>query len=108
MLYRERRGILTDERKHGFVWDAGKEAINIEKHGVDFVTATKAFKDPHLRIFVDANHSHQEERFFCFTKVKERVITVRFSYREGKIRIIGVGFWRKGAKYYDQKKYENN
>ena len=26
-----------------FEWDLAKEAINLEKHGVNFVTASKAF-----------------------------------------------------------------
>jgi hypothetical protein len=36
-------------------------------------------------------------------KVNNRIITVRFTYREGKIRIIGAGYWRKGKKYYEKK-----
>jgi len=30
------------------------------------------------------------------------ILTVRFVYREGKIRIFGAGFWRKGRKYYEE------
>lgn len=32
-------------------------------------------------------------------------MTVRFTYREESIRIIGAGYWRKGKKIYEQ---ENN
>ena len=86
-----------------FIWDSEKEFLNIQKHGVDFQTAAKAFKDPNRKIYTDSKHSQEEERFFCIGKVEGQVVTVRFLYREGKIRIIGAGLWRKGEKYYDQK-----
>lgn len=92
-----------DTEQGSFVWDPAKEGLNIQKHGVDFRTAAFAFKDPQRKIFVDERHSRTEERLFCVGKVKGRVLTVRFLYREGKIRIIGAGYWRKGAKDYDQK-----
>lgn len=31
------------------------------------------------------------------------ILTVRFIYRENKIRIIGAGYWRKGKKTYEEK-----
>jgi len=86
-----------------FVWNFEKELTNIAKHGVDFTTAAKAFKDPKRKIYIDAKHSRQEERFFCLGKVDDKVLTVRFAYRDGKIRIIGAGYWRKGEQYYEEK-----
>jgi uncharacterized DUF497 family protein len=86
-----------------FVWDLVKEKTNISKHGVDFTLAAQAFTDPHRKIFIDEKHTQSEERYFCLGKVKGRVLTARFLYRDNKIRIIGAGFWRKGSKYYDQK-----
>jgi len=85
-----------------FVWDADKEQENIHKHGVDFAAAAKAFKDPKRKIYVDSKHSEKEERMFCLGKVLGRVLTVRFTYRGDKIRIIGAGYWRKGAVYYEK------
>jgi hypothetical protein len=29
-------------------------------------------------------------------------VTVRFTYREGVIRIYGAGYWRKGRKIYEE------
>lgn len=29
-------------------------------------------------------------------------LTVRFAYREGVIRIIGAGYWRRGKKIYEE------
>ena len=84
-----------------FVWNAEKEAANIEKHGVDFVTAAKAFADPRRRTFHDDKHSGKEPRQFCIGMADGKVITVRYVLRQGKIRIFGAGFWRKGEAYYE-------
>ncbi len=91
------------QHESDFVWDPVKEEINIKKHGVDFRTAAKAFRDPKRKIYVDARHNQQEERLFCIGQVETRIITVRFIYRDGKVRIIGAGYWRKGVSYYDKK-----
>ena len=85
-----------------FTWDPKREKENIAKHGVNFVTASKAFKDPDRKIYIDSKHSAKEHRLFCMGKVSNKVLTVRFVYREGKIRIFGAGFWRKGRKYYEK------
>jgi uncharacterized DUF497 family protein len=85
-----------------FIWDYSKESENIVRHGVGFTTAALAFKDPNRKIYTDSKHSETEERFFCIGKVNGRVMTVRFTYRFEKIRIIGAGYWRKGVKYYDK------
>ena len=88
--------------KSSFVWDPIKELINIRKHGIDFVTAAKVFKDPKRKLFIDENHSKDEPRYFCVGRVKNSIITVRFTYRANKIRIIGAGYWRKGIRYYEE------
>lgn len=86
----------------GFAWDAEKERENIGKHGVDFAAAARAFADPARRIYTDQKHSTREERFFCMGRVDGRVLMVRFTYRAGTIRIIGAGYWRKGARCYEK------
>lgn len=85
-----------------FVWNVGKEAANIRKHGVDFETAARVFQDPARKIFVDERHSEMEERLFCVGQVEGTVLTVRFTYREERIRIYGAGYWRRGRRYYEQ------
>ena len=87
-----------------FVWDAEKEKENIRKHGISFEAAMGAFKDTGRRIYVDAKHSEQENRFFCLGKVEGKVLTVRFTYRDGRIRIIGAGNWRRGKVIYEKNK----
>lgn len=79
-----------------FVWDEGKELSNIQKHGIDFITASKVFKDPQRKIYTDSKHTKKEERFFCIGKVEGIILTVRFVYRQGRIRIFVAGCWRKG------------
>jgi uncharacterized DUF497 family protein len=50
----------------------------------------------------DVTQSLEEVRFFCCGKVEDGILRVRFTYREGKIRIFGAGYWRKGKKIYEQ------
>ena len=87
-----------------FNWDEDKNNLNIKKHGVSFYEAQLAFLDPHRIIAEDLDHSQLEKRYYCFGKVGEHIITVRFTYRDNFIRIIGAGYWRKGKKIYEQKK----
>ncbi len=61
-----------------------------------------AFADPARIIVEDLDHSVHENRFFCIGKVRSGIMTVRFTHREGRIRIIGAGYWRKGKKIYEQ------
>jgi uncharacterized protein len=88
--------------KTRFEWDAAKDFANQRKHHVAFALAQFAFADPQRVIAKDTYHSDQEPRFYCFGWVDERVLTVRFTYREGLIRIIGAGFWRKGKTIYEE------
>jgi len=86
-----------------FEWDEAKDRANRAKHGVGFEGAQKAFFDPGRIIAEDLSHSSSEQRFFCFGDVEGGVMTVRFTWRAGRIRIFGAGYWRKGKKIYEQK-----
>lgn len=92
-----------DKNCGSFIWNIERELSNINKHGVNFTVASGAFKDPKRKVYIDSKHSKKEERFFCIGKVEGKIITVRFTYRSGKIRIFGAGYWRKGEKYYEKK-----
>ena len=86
-----------------FDWDKRKDAENQGKHGVPFRVAQHAFADPHRVIAEDTLHSSaKERRYFCFGSVDDGVLTVRFTYRSGVIRIIGAGYWRKGKAIYER------
>ncbi len=81
-------------------WDDDKDKQNQDKHGISFEFAQYAFADPNRIIAEDLNHSQKEKRYYCFGKVGDGIITVRFTYRGDAIRVIGAGYWRKGRKIY--------
>ena len=88
-----------------FEWNDDKDRLNQTKHGVSFEEAQEAFFDPHRHIAIDVVHSTKTEtRYYCFGKVNNEVMTVRFTKRNGVIRIIGAGHWRKGRKIYETQK----
>ncbi len=87
-----------------FVWNVHKEKANILKHGVGLAEASQVFWDAALRIYVDDAHSVTEERYFGVGDVNGRIMMVRFTYRNKKIRIFGAGYWRKGKGLYEKKK----
>ena len=88
--------------KTRFEWDDAKDKENEAKHGVAFAMAQRAFLDPDRVIAEDTTHSTKEERFYCIGRVGDGIITVRFTYRSGVIRIFGAGYWRKGKKLYEK------
>lgn len=85
-----------------FEWNLDKDAENQRKHNVSFSLAQEAFSDPNRVIARDLAHSRSEERYYCFGSVGGGVLTVRFTYRNDVIRIIGAGYWRKGKRIYEQ------
>jgi uncharacterized DUF497 family protein len=68
--------------------------------------AQEAFFDPHRVIAEDLEHSGDEQCFYCFGRVGGGVMTVRFTWRAGRIRIFGAGYWRKGRTIYEQQNRE--
>ena len=85
-----------------FEWDDAKDRLNRAKHGVSFALAQHAFLDPKLVIAEDLRHSGTERRYYGFGRVGDGVMTVRFTWREQRIRIFGAGYWRKGRTIYEQ------
>ena len=86
-----------------FEWEEKKNKDNQNKHGLSFDVAQYAFADPNRIIAEDLSHSDKEKRYYCFGKVNDGIITVRFTYRKNIIRIYGAGYWRKGKKIYENK-----
>lgn len=87
-----------------FEWDEAKSLENQKKHHVSFIDAQYAFLDKNRVIAEDLGHGQREKRYYCFGIDREGagILTVRFTYRSGRIRIIGAGYWRKGKKIYEQ------
>jgi uncharacterized DUF497 family protein len=96
-------GVSVEDEEFGgqFVWHIAKNAINIRDHKVSFYEAVRVFDDENYFIISDASHSENEARYFCFGRVEGRVLTLRFTLRGRKIRIIGAGYWRKGKQLYE-------
>lgn len=88
--------------KARFEWNAAKDRENRRKHGVGFAHAQFAFADPRRVIAIDTVHGGGEERYFCIGNAGEGILTVRFTWREGVIRIFGAGYWRKGKRIYER------
>ena len=85
-----------------FEWDLDKDRGNQSKHGVSFGDAQLAFADSRRVIAEDLSHRSSEKRFYCFGEVGGGILTVRFTYREGIIRIFGAGYWRRGKRIYER------
>lgn len=85
-----------------FEWDPDKNRENQRKHGVSFEFAQYAFADPDRVIAEDISHSQDEQRYFCFGRIGDAILTVRFTHREDAIRVFGAGYWRKGKAIYEQ------
>jgi uncharacterized protein len=85
-----------------FEWDDAKDRTNQAKHGVTFELAQRAFLDRSRVIAEDIDHSGKETRYFCFGQVEGAIMTVRFTWRGGTIRIFGAGYWRKGKAIYEE------
>ena len=88
--------------KTRFEWDAKKDQENQDKHGVAFGMAQFAFADPNRVLAEDLSHSSNETRHYCFGRVEDGILTVRFVYRGDVIRIFGAGYWRKGKQIYER------
>ena len=86
-----------------FEWDETKNQSNLQKHGLAFEFAQRAFLDVSRIIAEDLEHSGEAElRYFCIGRIDGEVVTVRFTWRDDKIRIFGAGYWRKGKQIYEK------
>lgn len=72
------------------MWDPGKSAANLEKHGVSFEEADKLLgREAGFLVLYDEIHSCDEDRFIAVGRVRHRVIVVVFSEPDDdELRII--------------------
>ncbi len=85
-----------------FEWDDNKNISNVQKHGLSFEEAQNAFFDTKRVIVGDVKHSMGEYRFFCIGDTGQGIATVRFTVRNGSIRMFGAGYWREGKQRYER------
>lgn len=72
-----------------FEWDEEKAELNVWKHGVGFEEAASVFADFGLMTRDDELHSEEEPREIAIGySLKLRLLTVVFTERQGKTRII--------------------
>lgn len=85
-------------------WDPGKEAANIEKHGITFEDASAVFLDPLSSTIPDPDHSLDENRFVTTgLDALGRLLVVVHTEREDTLRIISA----RGATLQERRTYES-
>jgi uncharacterized protein len=82
-----------------FEWDDAKLTRNIEIHGIDFRDVQQIFEGPHL---VQSSTYAIEERFLAIGLLEGREVTVVFTIRNGKRRIISA----RPASRYERKTFQ--
>lgn len=85
----------------GFDWGPSNLQKNWDRHRVAFYECEEIFfRDP--VIIPDVEHSAVEPRFFAMGKtVRERLLTIVFTIRKNKIRVISArDMSRKERKFY--------
>lgn len=90
-----------------FEWDKLKAEINERKHGVSFIEASEAFKDPNAIEFLDELNSVDEIRFRLLALSPKRLLFVGFTVRENEIIRIITARKATGEEkmyYYDEKR----
>jgi hypothetical protein len=87
-----------------FEWDGGKAEANFRKHGVDFETATEVFRDAFAIEDLDARMDYGEPRFQIVGRAGGGLVTVIYSERGERIRIISArqATRRERDRYYHQ------
>ena len=78
---------------HYFEFDEKKSVSNLNKHGIDFVTAQELWNDPDL-IEIQAT-SNTEPRFLLIGRIEDKHWSAIITYRRNTSRIISVRCSRK-------------
>jgi uncharacterized DUF497 family protein len=81
-----------------FERDPDKNEQNIGKHGIDFVRAKEIFGGPYVQRRSDRRG---KRRWIAVGPLDDRLITVVFTRRSGRIRIISA----RRASSYERKEY---
>ena len=71
-----------------FEWDDAKARRNYVKHGVTFDTARMAFADPFMVEILDEREDYREDRFLLIGMVQGELLSVIYTEREGRFRLI--------------------
>lgn len=87
-----------------FEWDDTKAAENVRRHGVAFAQAALAFRDPFSVEWIDLRGAYGEERIILLGMTSNQVLTVIYTERGERIRIISARRANKNEQddYYRQ------
>lgn len=88
-----------------FEWDDVKAAANFAKHKVSFERAREAFKDAFAVEYIDDRADYGEERIVLLGMVGERLLTVIYTMRGERTRIISA---REGEPHERRRYHEEN
>lgn len=91
-----------------FDWNEGNKYKNWEKHKVDFRECEEVFFNRPLKIFYDVKHSQKEGRFMALGITdKDRRLTVSFTIRGKKIRVISARDQSQKERRFCEQKTKN-
>jgi uncharacterized protein len=86
-----------------YEWDDEKAALNLRKHGVDFLDAIAALEDPNRAEEIDAQFDYGEERIQVIGIAHGTVLFVVVTFRgEDTFRIISA---RKATRHEQDRYY---
>ena len=71
-----------------FEWDPKKAAENLRRHHIDFNQAALVFSDPNAFEIFDDAQDYGEDRFARIATSGGKFLTVVYTEREGRVRII--------------------
>ncbi len=88
-----------------YEWDPNKETANVTKPNISFNRAILVFLDPHMFAEEVTRPEFGERRFKAVGMIESRLITVIFTDRDAKRRIISARRARTNERIkYDQSK----
>ena len=79
-----------------FEFDENKSESNMQKHGIDFETAKKLWRDPN-RLEIPSRRV-DEPRYVLIARLENNLWSAIFTFRENRIRIISVRKSRNNEK----------
>jgi len=82
-----------------FEWDDAKLIRNVQVHRIDFRDVPQIFEGPHL---IQRSAYGPEERFIAIGLLENREVTVVFTIRDGKRRLISA----RPASRYERKTFQ--
>jgi hypothetical protein len=71
-----------------FEWNDAKARANLKKHSVTFAAARLVFDDAASVDEIDDREDYGEDRFIIIGMANRRLLTVTYTERDGRIRII--------------------